>query len=64
MDIFSKTVERKKNHIGHLLYECSFKQEQSKWNGCLALNKYFESGVAKIQQGRAVDLKETDKHAC
>ena len=25
---------------------------------------FFESGVVKIQQGRALDLKETEKHAC
>ena len=32
-----------------------------KWNGCLAMNKYVESGVVKVQQGRAVDLKEIEK---
>ena len=53
---FTKTVETKKNHIGHPLYECPFKQEKSKRNSCLAPDKHFESGVVKIQQGSAVDL--------
>ena len=56
LDLFTKTVETKKNHIGHPLYECPFKQEKSKWNSCLAPDKHFESGVAKIQQRSAVDL--------
>ena len=57
LDLFKKTVETKKYHIGHSLYECLFKQEKSKWNSCLAPDKYFENGVDKIQQGRALDLK-------
>ena len=28
LDLFTKTVETKKNHIGHPLYECPFKQEK------------------------------------
>ena len=50
------------NHIGHPLYECPFKQETSKWNSYLATDKYFESGVVKIQQGNAVDLNEIEKN--
>ena len=46
------------------LYECPFKQEKSRWNSCLGLDNFFESGVAKIQQGRAGDLKDTETHAC
>ena len=61
---FSKTVETKKNHISHSLYECPFKQETSKWNSYLATDKYFESGVVKIQQGRAVDENDIENNAC
>ena len=60
---FFKTFQKNKNHIGHLLYECPFKQENSRWNSCIPLDKYFDKGVVKIQQGRAVDLKEIEKHA-
>ena len=42
----------------------SLQTGKSKWNSCLAPNKYFESGVVIIQQGRAVDLKEIEKNAC
>ena len=63
LDLCTKTVETKENHIEHPLYECLFKQEKSKWNSCLTPDKYFESGVVKIQQGRALDLKEIEKNA-
>ena len=46
---FSKTVKKKKKYIEHPLYEYSFKEEMSKWNSCLAPDKYFEIGVVKIQ---------------
>ena len=59
--LFTKTVETKKYHIGHSLYECPFKQEESKWNSCLAPDKHFESDVVKIQQGSAVDLTVIEK---
>ena len=46
----SKTVEEKKNHIEHPLYEFLLKQGNTRWNSYLATDKYFERGVAKIQQ--------------
>ena len=61
LDLCTKTVETKKNHTKHPLYECLFKQEKPKWNSCLAPDKYFESGVVKIQQGSAVDLTVIEK---
>ena len=60
LDLFSQTIEKKKDHIGHPLYECPFKHEKSRWNGCLVPDIYFKSGVVKIQQGIAIDLKETE----
>ena len=62
LDLYSKTAEKKKNYIRHPFFECSFKQERTRWNGCLVPDKYFESGVVKMQQGRAVDLKEIEKN--
>ena len=62
LDLFTQTIETKKNHIKHPLYKCPFKQETSKWNNCLASDKYFERGVVKIQQRRVVDLKVIKKY--
>ena len=64
LDLYSKTTEKKKNYIRHPFFECSFKQERTRWNGCLVPDKYFESGVVKIQQGSAVDLTVIEKKAC
>ena len=64
LDLFSQTIEEKKNNIGHPLLEYPFKQEKNRWNSCLVLDIYFESGAVKIQQGHLVDLKDTEKHAC
>ena len=64
MDLFSQTIEKHETHIGHLLHEYLFKQKKIRWNGCLVPDNYFENDIVKIQQGRVVDLKEIDKHAC
>ena len=61
---FSQTIEEKKNHIEHPLYKCQFKQGKTRWNSCLASDKYFESGFVKRQQEKVVDLKDTEKNTC
>ena len=57
LDLFSQTIEKKKNYIEHLLYKCQFKEGTTTYNSCLAPDEYFESDVIKIQQGKFVNLK-------
>ena len=64
LDLFSQTVKKMRNHMGYSLYECPFEYEKSRWNGCLSEGNFFESEMIKVQQGRAVDLKEIEIHGC
>ena len=61
---FNKLLKKMRNHMGYSLYECSFKYEKSRWNGCLSEGNFFESEIIKVQQGGAVDLKEIEIHGC
>ena len=60
LDFFSQTVEEKKNHFEHLFLKWPFKRKKIRWNGYLAPDKYFDSGIVKIQEGKAVDLKDKE----
>ena len=42
LDLCSQTAEKKKTHIGHPLHECSFNQEKSIQNSCLAPDSFLK----------------------